>query len=112
MPTNHPVADYESVLVDGAQFVDVREPDEVSTGTLPGTVNIPLGALVDRLDELDPTRRVVVLCKSGGRSAQACETLEAAGFTDVVNLEGGMLAWNKATRKRSGRRSIRSRFGQ
>lgn len=112
MPTSHPVTDYESVLVDGAQFIDVREPGEVATGTLPGTVNIPLGELADRLDELDPTRRVVVLCKSGGRSAQACETLDAAAFTDVVNLEGGMLTWNKATRKRSGRRSIRSRLGR
>lgn len=112
MPTSHPVTDYESVLVDGAQFVDVREPDEVATGTLPGTVNIPLGALADRLDELDPTHRVVVLCKSGGRSAQACETLEAAAFTDVVNLDGGMLAWNKATKRAAGRRSIRSRFGR
>lgn len=93
--SDHPVTDYETVVVDGAQFVDVREPDEVAQGTLPGTVNIPLGTLPDRMSELDSTRRVVVLCRSGGRSTQAAEFLTGAGFDDVVNLAGGMLAWEE-----------------
>lgn len=88
-----PVARYASVLDDHTQFVDVREPDEVATGTLPGTTNIPLGLLPERLGELDRDRRVVVLCRSGGRSARAAEFLAQSGFTDVINLEGGMLAW-------------------
>jgi len=89
---NHPVADYRSVLTPDAYFIDVRQPAEVAAGTLPGAVNIPLGDLPDRLAELDRTRRVVLLCRSGGRSANAAAALTAAGFDDVVNLEGGMLA--------------------
>ncbi len=90
--TDHPMADYESALGDDAQLVDVREPGELAEGFLPGSLNIPLGELRDRFAELDPTRRVVVLCRSGGRSAQAAEFLTAAGFADVVNLRGGLLA--------------------
>lgn len=90
---DHPIADYEAVLESDAQLIDVREPDEVAAGTLPGAVNIPLGVLPRRIEELDRSRRVVVLCRSGGRSARACDVLSAAGFDDVVNLSGGMLAW-------------------
>lgn len=91
MHRDHPVQDYAAVI-NGAQFIDVREPSEVAEGTLPGTVNIPLGDLPERVGELDPAQPVVVLCRSGGRSTQACEFLTASGFTDVVNLAGGMLA--------------------
>ena len=89
---DHPAADYSSALINGAQLVDVREPDEVAAGTLPGAINIPLGSLPDRIGALEPTRRVVLLCRSGGRSAAAAEFLTAEGFVDVVNLAGGMLA--------------------
>lgn len=99
MHTDHPVSDYKSVVVDNAQFIDVREPDEVAKGTLPGTTNIPLGQIAEKLSELDSDRRVVLLCRSGGRSTQAAETLTAAGFTDVVNLEGGMKGWEKANKQ-------------
>lgn len=91
--TDHPVADYSTAVGVDGQLIDVREPDEVAAGTLPGAVNIPLGDLPGRTDELDPNRRVVVLCRSGGRSTQASEFLTGAGFADVVNLEGGMLAF-------------------
>ena len=89
---DHPVNDYAAVLSEGCQFVDVREPHEFAEGTLPGTTNLPLSELPERTGELDPTRRVVVLCRSGGRSTQACEHLASLGFTDLINLEGGMLA--------------------
>ncbi len=89
---DHPVNDYRSVITEDAQLVDVREPNEVAAGTLPGAVNIPLGELPARVGELDPSRRVVLLCRSGARSAAAAQALTTAGFTDVVNLSGGMLA--------------------
>lgn len=92
MHADHPVADYRAVLCDGVQFIDVREPDEVAGGSLPGTTNIPLGELETRRTELDPARRVILLCRSGGRSTQAATYLTSVGFTDVINLEGGMLA--------------------
>lgn len=90
--SSHPVADYASIVGDDVQLIDVREPHEVAEGTLPGAINIPLGQLVARMNELDPSKRVVVLCRSGARSTSACEQLTLAGFADVVNLAGGMLA--------------------
>ncbi|MEE9417521.1 MAG: rhodanese-like domain-containing protein [Acidimicrobiales bacterium] len=92
--TDHPVTDYQAALGDDGQLVDVREPQEVAEGTLPNALNIPLGDLADRVEELDPQRRVVVLCRSGGRSTNASEYLTSVGFTDVVNLAGGMLAYD------------------
>ena len=94
MHRDHPVADFEAVVTPDTQFIDVREPDEVAEGTLPGTANIPLASLPDRVADLDPSRRTVVLCGSGGRSTQACEYLVANGFSDVINLDGGMLAYD------------------
>jgi rhodanese-related sulfurtransferase len=98
MHTDHPVADYAAVVGADGQLIDVREPDEVAAGTLPGAVNIPLGQLPGRVGELDPHRRVVLLCRSGGRSTQAAQYLTQAGFDDVVNLAGGMLAYAETTR--------------
>lgn len=76
----------------GAQLVDVREPGEFAAGSLPHAVNIPLSELASRYRELDPDRPVAVLCRSGGRSARAAGFLTEHGFTDVTNLEGGILA--------------------
>lgn len=87
-----PTPDYESVVDESTQLVDVRQPDEVAGGTLPGFVNIPLDQLQQRVDELDPARRVVLLCRSGNRSGSAAQFLTLSGFDDVVNLSGGMLA--------------------
>ena len=94
MPVTHlPVNEYAGIVDDTTQFIDVREPFEVAEGTIPGAVNIPLGQVPGRFDELDRGRRVVLLCRSGGRSGQAAEFLSGVGFTDVVNLVGGMLAY-------------------
>jgi rhodanese-related sulfurtransferase len=90
--SEEPVNDYREVLGTDGQLVDVREPSEFAAGTLPGATNIPLGELPSRLDDLDRSRRVVLLCRSGGRSANAAGLLAGAGFADVVNLVGGMLA--------------------
>lgn len=92
---DHPVADYTAALGTDGQLVDVREPHEVANGTLPHATNIPLGELPHRLGELDPDRTVVLLCRSGARSTQAAELLTAEGFGDVVNLAGGMLAYDE-----------------
>ena len=92
----HPAGDHASLLVPGVQLVDVREPGEVAAGGLPDFVNIPLGQLTARVRELDPARRVLLLCRSGNRSGQAARWLAQQGFTDVVNLAGGMLAVERA----------------
>jgi rhodanese-related sulfurtransferase len=89
----HPAVDFESAVSEGAQLIDVREVDEVASGTLPGAMNIPLSEFMARVDELDASRRVVLLCRSGARSGKAAEYLSSIGFHDVVNLTGGMLAY-------------------
>ena len=96
MYRNHPVTDYLSVIDPDSQFIDVRQPEEVATGAIDGAINIPLGELSIRVHELDPQKRTVVVCRSGGRSSQAAEFLTGAGFADVVNLDGGMLAYSGA----------------
>jgi sulfur-carrier protein adenylyltransferase/sulfurtransferase len=75
-------------------FIDVREPHEYSIASIPGATLIPLGELPKRLGELNPSAETVVHCKSGMRSAKACGILRAAGFTNVRNLKGGILAWS------------------
>jgi len=88
----HHVTSYAELMESDTQLVDVREPAEVSRGTLPGSVNIPLGDLPQRIHELDPNRRVLLLCRSGNRSGHAARFLEHQGFRDVVNLSGGIVA--------------------
>jgi rhodanese-related sulfurtransferase len=77
--------------------LDVREDHEWSAGHIDGAVHIPLGQLPTRVGELDPSTRTLVVCHLGGRSARATAWLHAQGH-DVVNLDGGMEAWEQAGR--------------
>ncbi len=74
------------------QIVDVRWPNEWEAGRIEGALNIPQDELDDRLSEIDRSRPVVTVCRSGMRSAAAAEQLPAEGF-QADNLDGGMLAW-------------------
>ena len=74
------------------QVVDVRYPNEWEAGHIEGAVHIPGDYIFDRVDELDRSRPVVTVCRSGSRSAEAAEDLASEGF-DVENLDGGMDAW-------------------
>jgi glyoxylase-like metal-dependent hydrolase (beta-lactamase superfamily II)/rhodanese-related sulfurtransferase len=73
--------------------VDVRNAGELGRGVIPGFVHIPLAALMDRLDELEPDLPTVVHCASGYRSSIAASLLAARGFRDVSDLLGGYEAW-------------------
>ena len=73
-------------------LLDVREPDEVAEWAYPIGVNIPLGELGNRLDELPRDTTIVVACHVGGRSATAAHALSEAGWT-AENLTGGAVAW-------------------
>lgn len=79
----------------GALLIDVREPDEYSAGHVPDAKLIPLGKLGAHLQELSAYKDqpVVVMCRSGRRSARAVELLQEAGFSRVSNLKGGINAW-------------------
>jgi adenylyltransferase/sulfurtransferase len=77
------------------QLIDVRQPDEHDFARIEGAKLIPLGEIVRRADELDTHRETIVHCKAGGRSAQAIEALQKAGFTgELKNLKGGITAWS------------------
>jgi|SRR5665213_153954 len=75
--------------------LDVREPWECAIARLDGSVNIPLNDIPARLQELDSTAELVVMCKVGGRSRRAAEFLSARGFSRVANLAGGIDAWTR-----------------
>lgn len=75
-------------------ILDVREPWEISTASLPGTVNIAMGDIPSRLTELDPDRETIVMCHHGVRSAQVAMYLARNGFEKVINLAGGIDAWS------------------
>jgi molybdopterin/thiamine biosynthesis adenylyltransferase/rhodanese-related sulfurtransferase len=74
-------------------LLDVREPHEQSISRIEGAVLIPLGQLESRTAELPRDRRILVHCKSGGRSARAVSKLREQGFEDVWNISGGIIAW-------------------
>ena len=81
--------------------VDVRTAQEFAGGHVPGAVNIPIDQLKARMVELEPHRadKVGVICQSGRRSLAASQTLAEAGFTGVVDVEGGTGAWISAGHK-------------
>lgn len=80
---------------DDIQIIDVRQPDEHAVARIEGATLIPLGEVVARMGEIDPSRETVVHCKLGGRSAKAIEALTAAGFAgSLTNLKGGITAWS------------------
>ncbi|WP_098743182.1 rhodanese-like domain-containing protein [Paenibacillus sp. EZ-K15] len=88
----------EQKLNDGVtmNIIDVRETEEVAEGKIPGAINIPLGLIEFRKQDLDPSKEYVMVCRSGGRSGRATEYLEGQGY-QVVNMTGGMLAWEGKT---------------
>src|SRR5687768_17254629 len=86
------VDELADLLADGARVVDVREPDEYESGHVPGAVHVPLGTVPDSVDAFRGEGPTYVICKSGGRSMQACDFLDGQGV-DVVNVAGGTMAW-------------------
>ncbi len=86
----HP-ADVNEWLERNAHLIDVREEWEFSAGCIPGSVNIPMSEVQERMKP--DGRPVVLICASGGRSGQVAQYLSANGFSEVANLLGGMVAW-------------------
>lgn len=91
------IAQIAAALESGAAVIDVRETDEFAQGHVPGALNLPMGVLTSRLDELDRTSPVHVICASGNRSSAMTDVLTAQGF-DAVNVRGGTSAWIKSGR--------------
>lgn len=87
-----------------ALLVDVREPQEREAAAIPGSIHAPRGMLEFYADPsqpyhkegLEPNRRIILHCASGGRSALGAATLKEMGYTNVAHLEGGLKAWQEA----------------
>lgn len=82
-----------------ALMLDVREQSEYAAGHVVNSKLIPLGKLKERIGELEKYRErpIVVICRSGQRSASACALLGKQGFAQAYNLNGGITAWQKAS---------------
>ena len=79
-------------LAEGARVIDVREPSEFEQARLGGSELIPLATVPQRVDTFRGEDPIYVICRSGGRSMQACMFLAEQGV-DVVNVSGGLMAW-------------------
>lgn len=84
-------ADENSVIL------DVRTEDECNNGVIPNSINIDIylgQEFIEQLETLDKTKNYYVYCRSGVRSANACEAMNKLGFENAYNLLGGILEWN------------------
>lgn len=90
------VVDAERRVASGdALLLDVREPDEWRQGHIPGATSIPLCQLSARLSALPGDREILLICRSGNRSSVAQDLLTRAGFDRAINVQGGMIAWQR-----------------
>jgi rhodanese-related sulfurtransferase len=77
--------------------LDVRTSEEYAReGHIEGARLLPLATLTQQLHTLSPEQTIVCVCRSGARSATACDLLSSRGFDNAINLTGGMLAWQRA----------------
>lgn len=81
---------------ENAQIIDVREPEEWNIDRAKGAKHIPLVHIPDRADEINPDEDIYVICKAGGRSAQAAQYLEQSRGWEAINIVGGTDAWREA----------------
>jgi len=81
---------------EGAHLIDVRTEAEVAQGVISGAVHIPLHLLPLRAGDVPQDKPVVIYCRSGARSAQACAFMAAQGFHNMHNLAGGILSWARS----------------
>jgi len=82
-----------------AVIVDVRTPAEYREGHIPGVVNIPLDELEKRKNEVPKDKKVVLICRTGNRSAEGTRLLRGSGFQNVFNSTGGMSTWKGPVEK-------------
>ncbi len=89
------VSQYEAD--ENAVILDVRTEAECDEGMIPGAINIDIHegqGFIDKLEELDKSKNYYVYCRSGARSAKACEVMNGLGFESTFNLLGGFLEWD------------------
>ena len=82
-----------------AILIDVRTPGEYQDGHIPGVANIPLDELEKRIGEIPKDKKVVLICRTGNRSAQGTKFLRSKGMSNVFNSTGGMSTWKGPVKK-------------
>lgn len=89
--------EYKTAIASDVQLVDVRTPQEYADGFIKDAKNINIydADFDTKIQKLDKTKPVYVYCKSGGRSQQAAQKMTELGFTEVIDLQGGYMAWEK-----------------
>jgi len=92
-PNEISVAEAAEKRDQGAFILDVREPDEWRQVHIPGATLIPLRELAERSGEIPQDQEIVVVCRSGNRSAKGRDILREVGFTQVTSMAGGMMEW-------------------
>lgn len=80
----------------GALLVDVREDDELAVVRVADAMHVPTSAFVEHAQELPKDRPLLIMCATGVRSAAVTGYLLRSGWTDVLNVEGGITAWQRA----------------
>lgn len=75
------------------RVIDIRQPAELNSGIIPGAEALPMHTIPLRISELKQEETLIMVCRSGARSAQACMFLQQQGYDNVFNLRGGMMAW-------------------
>lgn len=93
LPLEVSVSEAFQMRESGAFVLDVREPNEWEAGHIPGATLIPLGELGNRMNEIPKDQEVLIVCRSGNRSAQARDILKSKGFNQVTSMAGGMNQW-------------------
>lgn len=79
---------------DDFTLIDCREEDELIEAQIAGAIHMPLSNFTQQMNELkDKNKKIVIFCRGGVRSDRACQILEDQGFTDLANVEGGIMAW-------------------
>ena len=74
-------------------LLDVRNIQEVLFSKINGSIHIPMNEIMNRINELDSNKEIIIQCKSGKRSARVCEYLMTQNFNNVKNLKGGIISW-------------------
>ena len=87
------LADWMEDSKESFRVIDVREFSEMARGIIPGAEPMPLATVPLRTQDMNPDEKMVFVCRSGARSAQACAFLQQQGYKNVYNLRGGMIDW-------------------
>ena len=78
------------------RVIDIRQPAELNGGIIPGAEALPMHIIPLRINEFKRDEKLVMVCRSGARSAQACMFMQQQGYDNVFNLRGGMIAWARS----------------